>query len=110
MSRDQRDRSRSHGKRTAKVPGGYCCGFSRVENGDRGQSTREVAAPAQCAWRAAPHDLAYQCSPVPSGRRTSGYVGNSAYNRNPCEKPRAVARRRSGGNKKGNGPRGSRRR
>lgn len=49
-----------------------------MENGDRGQSTREVAAPAQCAWRAAPHDLAYQCSPVPSGRRTSGYVGNSA--------------------------------
>lgn len=49
-----------------------------MENGDRNQSTREVAAPAQCAWRAAPHDLAYQCSPVPSGRRTSGYVGNSA--------------------------------
>jgi len=86
-----------------KSPWAFSYGYGRERvHGDRCQSTREVAAPAQCAWRAAPHDLAYQCSPVPSGRHTSDYAGEQRDNRNPCEISRAVVRRLSR-QKKGTG-------
>lgn len=42
------------------------------------------AASAQCAWRAAPHDLAYQCSPVLSRRHTvvTRFIARLLFERN----------------------------